>query len=152
MPWFFVLLALATVACAPTGPRWVGENIHAVDGYWVDTETPCLPGDGTDCMVAVLAASRSIPAADAQQVVAAWIAQYPTSYVDSSGNTILTATGGMFQPTIVILDMADGRRRVVTQLCRGAVTTGGGAVVERPTCMPGELQNLRVDRQPGIGP
>jgi hypothetical protein len=147
MRWILVLLALVTVACAPTGPRWVGENIHVVDGYWVDTETLCLP---VDCATELKEAVRALPAADAEQVVGAALAGYPNGYVDSSGNTILMTTGGLWQPIIVVLDLADGRRRVVTLLCVGPITTGGGTLVEPRKCMHQEFVNLRVDRQTGI--
>lgn len=147
MRWILVLLAFGIVACAPTGPHWVGEHIHVVDGYWVDTERSCLP---VDCATAFEEALRALPAADAAQVVGAVLADYPSGYVDATGKTILMANGGLWAPHIVVLDLADGRRRVVMLACMGPITTGGGALVEAKKCMPQEFVNLRVDRQPGI--
>jgi hypothetical protein len=149
MRWILVLLALGTVACAPTGPHWVGDNIHVVDGYWVDTERPCLP---VDCATAFEEALRALPAADAAQVVGAALADYPSAYVDSSGTTILMANGGLWAPHIVVLDLADGRRRVVMLACMGPITTSEGALVEPKKCMQQEFANLRIGQQPGIGP
>jgi hypothetical protein len=148
-----VLVAIAVAACGPTGARWVGENIHVVDGYWVDIETPCLPGaPGSDCKVEVEEAIKSLPAADREQVVGAALAGYPGSYIDASGQTILMTTGGLHQPHIVVLDLVDGRRRVVTLLCIGPITSGDGAIVEPKTCFVHDLPNLRADRAPAIGP
>jgi hypothetical protein len=149
MRWILALLALGVVACAPTGPRWVGENIHVVDGYWVDTERPCLP---IDCAVALEEALRALPAADRQLVIGAALGGFPSGYVDASGQTILMTTAGLSQPRIVILDLADGRRRVVPLVCTGPIFNSEGALVGQETCIPSDLSHLRVGRQPGIGP
>jgi hypothetical protein len=71
-------------------------------------------------------------------------------YVDASGQTILMTTAGLHQPSIVVLDLADGRRRVVTLLCIGPIATGDGALVEPRTCVVQDLSNLRVGREPGL--
>ena len=146
MRWILVI-AIAVAACGPTGPRWVGEDIHAVDGYWVDTERPCLP---VDCATELREAVRALPAADAEQIVGAALAGYPNGYVDSSCKTILMTTGGLWQPHIIVFDLADGRRRVVMLACMGPMTTGDGALVEPKKCMQQEFVNLRVGQQPGI--
>jgi hypothetical protein len=147
-----VLLAFAAAACGPTGPRWVGDNIHVVDGYWVDTETPCLAGGAADCAVEVEAALRTLPPADRELVVGAALGGFPSGYVDGSGTTIpVRMGGGLSSQSIVLLDLADGRRLAITLVCDGPILTGEGKLVEEKTCGAHDLEYLRVDREPGFG-
>jgi hypothetical protein len=151
MRWILVL-AFAVAACGQTGPRWLGENIHAVDGYWVGTETLCPAGAAADCAVEVQTAIRTLPAPDRQLVVRAALGGFPSGYVDASGKTILMTFAGLSQPRIVVLDLADGRRRAIPVVCTGPIVTSGGALVGQETCFPTGLPHLRVGREPGFGP
>jgi hypothetical protein len=147
-----VLLVFAAAACGLIGPRWVGDNIHVVDGYWVGRETPCPAVGAADCATEVEAALRTLAPADRDLVVGAAMGGFPDGYVDRSGTTIpVKFGGGLSSQGIVLLDLADGRRLAVTVVCEGPIFTGEMQLVEEKTCRAHDLEYLRVDREPGFG-
>jgi hypothetical protein len=115
------LSAAALTACStPTTPHWTDDGVHVVDGYWITAERPCeITTEG--CLAAVRAAevSMDIPA---EEVTGAATARIPNHWVRADGKpAIILATG---EREFVILDLADGTRRVIVYGC------GGISVVE----------------------
>jgi hypothetical protein len=142
------LTMLAAAACSePAG--WVGEDPHAVEGYWVLKETPCDRAPAADCTIAVDAAIAGSDLDDAE-IAAASTADWSSGYRDGGGRTVLATTGGIVHASAVILDLADGSRRIVNVLCGGPITTGGGALVSPRTCDVNALLPLgqRVGDEP----
>jgi hypothetical protein len=140
-----ILLTLA--ACTPGQPRWTGENLHVVDGYWVDAETACRL---VDCRIEVAAAMVAMTDAERDAIVSASLAGEPRGYISSTGESHVVSVRTPSQvPSIVIFDLADGRRRVVTLICTASGFWDGRA--QQPTaCRAEDLASLRVDRKPGF--
>lgn len=136
-------------ACSPA-PRWVDQGAHAVDGHWVLAEQPCDLSVGGPCVVAVSEAMAGAGVAGAD-VLAAWTAGWPTSYQDGRGGTILGTYAGLSQPSVVILDLADGTRQLVSVMCGGPVTTGAGVLVSPRTCESvAAPEDKRVGHEPWL--
>lgn len=125
-------LLLLVSACSEPG-GWVGDDPHVVEGSWVLAEVPCDRAPGADCTIAVGAAIAGSDLDDAE-IVGASTAVWPGGYRDGGGRTILATTGGLVHPSAVILEVANGSRRLVNVLCGGPVTTGGGELVSPRTC------------------
>ena len=145
-----VLVLIA--ACTPAA-GWVGDGAHAVEGYWVLAESRCDQVHGTDCAIAVDAAMGDAGLGQTD-VTAASTADWPRAYRDGHGGTILRTTGGLMTSSAVVLDLADGSRRLVNVFCGGPVTTDDGAVVQPRTCgSDGSLpDDRRVGREPWATP
>jgi hypothetical protein len=127
-----VALVVFVVACSePAG--WVGADPHVVEGHWVLAETPCDRAPGADCTIALDAAIAG-SGIDETRITDASTAEWPTGYRDGGGRTILATTGGIVHDSAVILDVADGSRRLVNVRCGGPITSGDGALVEPRTC------------------
>jgi hypothetical protein len=143
------VVALALVACALPQPRWSGENLHVVDGYWVGTEQQCSDAVDWDCEAAVKAALSILAPVEAGDVIGTWIAPVPTSYVDPDGREHIQTRAGLLSSTFVIFDLGGGHRRAVGVDCGRGHDPGG---VEMTLCRPSDLSRFSVTRQPGFDP
>ena len=143
------LLLLVAACSEPAG--WTADGAHVVDGHWVVTEVRCDPIPGASCLVAVDAAVRGT-GVDARTVTAGWTADWPTSYRDGRGGTILATYAGLSQPSAVILDLADGTRHVVGVVCGGPISSEDGTVESPRTCgiEPGAGADKRVGHEPWL--
>lgn len=129
----WILIAVAWVALAGVAdtrpiPGWAGADLHFVDGYWLAGEWPCAPQGETDCADGLREAALGLSPADAELVTGASLAGYPTYFVDANGNADMRISAGLSAPWIVVFDLADGRRKVVTMMCdpawNGSIYTG----------------------------
>ena len=121
-------IALAGVSDAPPIRGWAGTDLHFVDGYWLGAERPCAPVGETDCTEALPEATRGLLPAEAELVTGASVADHPMYFIDPAGNPSMQINAGLSSPWILVFDLADGRRKVVTVMCDpvwdGAAYTG----------------------------
>jgi len=115
------LVALvALTACSSRAPNrdgWWDEGVHEVDGYWVTAEFPCTPENDEACTTAITAASAALRAREPGAAVTGGVfAAYPVQR-GKDANEISIILTGLFQPRFVILDLADGSRRVIGLMC-----------------------------------
>jgi hypothetical protein len=145
------VLLLLVAACS-SEPHWVGDDVHVVDGFWLQRETPCPFESVGECQVAVEAAlaGSGLAGPDVGEVATA---DWPMSYVDGTGGTILGTTSGISRSSAVIVDLPDGSREVVGVLCSGPISTNDGTLVSPRTCdYYQELAELkRVGNEPWLG-
>ena len=98
----------------PNADGWWDEGVHAVDGYWVKSETECVPGDSY-CQTQVRASVDVLHVQEPDAVMTkAWMASYPQQRKRYGG---FIGFAGLANPAMVILDLADGRRRMITLRC-----------------------------------
>ena len=152
------LIAATSAACGiggPSGAGWHDANLHAVDGIWITGEDSCGPASSDDlCRAARGAALGAVladaPTASPLDTVA--LARLPHRWFNDRGEQILTTTGGMVHPQVVIVDLADGRRVAVGLLCEPTITSGS-APPRRSTCFhaPDALATYRVGGR-GLNP
>jgi hypothetical protein len=140
-----VLLTLLLAACttAPAVVGWLGPDVHLVDGTWIGTETPCSAGtDGLECRVVV---DHALAYIDRVTVTGAALAALPTTFVLPTGETRTPhLAGGLNSGRAVVIDLADGSRRVIGLLCYLPYAgDGGGLVVSMGTCTPNALFDWR---------
>jgi hypothetical protein len=134
-------IALAAGACASqVTPRWVDVGVHPVDGYWILAEQPC-DGAADACGDVVRAAVPAL-GVDPKTIVRSWTAGLPVEWMRSDGRvaSVLFNTSGFEQ--FVVLDLADGSRRVIGVGC-GMPNPDGSA-----RCLPSSLESYRVGLQP----
>jgi hypothetical protein len=123
---FAALLLLA--GCAASEPRWVGDNLHEVDGYLVERDVPCPSEEFFDCAVEVAAARALLEPNESAQVVGFAMVSGPTRSIDPSGRIVLsTVSGGLTTQTAVAIEFADGRRRVITLQCGPGLDAAPGS-------------------------
>lgn len=84
---------------------------HVVDGWRLGPEYPCPASWGTGCADITRAATKLVQA----KYPGAGIVQ--THLAPPLCGPYLCTNGGLEQPDFVVLDMADGSRRVVVLLC-----------------------------------
>ena len=122
-------LAFLVVACAsPTVPHWADDGVHAVDGYWILTERPCNLRSPDPCVEQVRLAEKALDI-DPGTVLAGATAALPSQWVRSDGRLaqILFSTSGSI-PILVVLDLADGTRRIAAYGCAGIPQPDGSTL------------------------
>lgn len=148
---------LTIVACAigvswvtPRPAGWLDPAAHVVDGHWVGAEVPCDDVIG-DCRVAITAAVAQLRTLEPGAVVAAVMTSHLLPYVARDGHTAIDGvTGGIGHPELVILDLADGRRRLVGLLCSPEPVSLTEPILHETTCRPGDIHAVRVGDEPWI--
>lgn len=141
-------LLLAACSTPPSVVGWVGSDVHLVDGTWIGTETPCAPGkDGLECRVVV---EYALAAVKDSKVTKAALAALPSTFVLASGETRMGHIGGGIDTgRAVVLDFADGSRRVLGFVCYLPYAgDGGGLVVSMVTCTSNALDYWRDGNAP----
>jgi hypothetical protein len=154
--------AFVAVACATNVPRWVGTDVHQVDGYWIGTESTCAAGDEI-CAAVVEDAGLSYQALHPEAVIVhSSMAEVPLEFHPAEGASFgARAFVGIETRTFSVLDLADGSRHVVPQMCHIAALGDGptqvfgcGADPESPS--PGmdwnDMDPWRVGREPTSPP
>jgi hypothetical protein len=126
-----VVAAALVAACSPAAPNhdgWWDPGVHAVDGYWVTEEHPCAPEgpEGPENCVAALEAATAILHADepGARITAGALADYPNARGEGP-NEITINIAGLFHPTFMILDLADGSRRTIGLSCGPGTSAAG---------------------------
>jgi hypothetical protein len=135
--------AVALVAsCSPavvSPDGWWDPGVHAVDGYWVTEERPCVVGVEWGCEfmrdTALAVIQEREPGAIVDRIVTAG---WPSM---REANQQAFTFAGLTTPRFVIVDLADGSRRVVGLMC-GALSHDGG--FQRLGCIPDDLSMFRV--------
>lgn len=116
---FCTVVAMAIVAaCArPNADGWWDQGVHAVDGYWVTWERPCVPETDEACTAAIeMATSILLAKLPGATVTGTVIAGYPIQQGrDPSEVTIVL--GGLHKPKFVIFDIAGGPRQAIGLTC-----------------------------------
>jgi hypothetical protein len=134
-----LVLAAAFASCgAPTGRgQWQGTDIHLVDGTWLDRESTCDDGN-VECTTVVGLGLQTLPPDLRSRVVGARVAALPTSYKTVDGQ-IWNAHmgGGILEYRAMVVDLADGSRRVVGLLCH--LPYRDRLIVRDATCAPAAL-------------
>lgn len=124
-----VAVTLILVACtAPTDAHWADDGVHVVDGYWILAEHPCDVAAADGCIVATHAAETALDV-DPRAVVRAATAELPRRWVRADGREIVLAGGYSGPPPeFVLLDLADGTRRVTVFKCGGVPYPDGSMI------------------------
>ena len=141
-----ILATLAIVAaCArPNADGWWDQGAHAVDGYWVTWEQPCVPETDEGCTAAIETATSILHAADpGAEITGAVTAGYPTMR-GNGPNEVSFTFGGLAQPEFVILDLADGSRRTIGMHCGPGISADGSTLTGVTACQPAEFEVWRV--------
>lgn len=146
----FLLLAVVLAACG--GGRWVGEDIHDVEGYAVGREAPCRVTQSLDCPRPVVAVLQSLPADQRAEVLGAATAALPTGY-ERDGVVIAVTGGGTGELIPVILDFPRGERQVFAVVCGPAIPSGEFGLSEQNECvrLPDNKALPRMDTPPPGG-
>ena len=119
----------ASAAPGNTG-RWLGTGVHLVDGTWIGSEHEC--GSGTPdqeplCRTVVDRVLAVLAPADRSHVTAARLADLPTTFVTSSGETRQARLGAGINTTeAIVVNLDDGSRRVVGASCHLPYVSGLG--------------------------
>lgn len=143
----FGALILVVAACS-SSPHWVGDCVEAIDGYWVQRVGPC---DVAGCDEAVRAALLAIGDPTGAIVAKVSQADWTGPYDDGDGSVIVQMISppiGIVFP-VMVLDLADGTRRVVPLLCELA---DGTASSPWARCASGGVDNAshRVGNEPWL--
>ena len=116
----FVLAAFAAafVVTGCAGQRWTDAGAHQVDGWWIGTESACLVGDLV-CNPVIDAAKAGFQTDHPGAVViGAVTAKVPGEYHPAIGRgSYVGEQVGVRTRTFAVLDLADGSRHVVAQIC-----------------------------------
>jgi hypothetical protein len=151
---FLVLPVLLLGACAPKPLAvvgWQDPDAHLVDGTWIGTETPCAAStDGLECRVVVDRALATLGADVRANVTKAAMAALPTRFVMATGETRMGHIGGgITVGRAVVVDVADGTRRVVGLVCYLPYAgDSGGLVLSMVDCTWNALDDWRDGNVP----
>lgn len=144
-----LLLGLSTAllaSCAIGAPRWTTPGAHVVDGYWLGEETPC-PSAGRDpkaCLHAVPLVVEALLLEEPDAVVVGtWTAQRTEYWLDAEGQQQFIMSTRVGGELAVVLELADGRRRVF-----GAMCPMTSAAVGAPLCYLSPVVAFRVGEEP----
>jgi hypothetical protein len=122
----------------PNEDGWWDEGVHEVDGYWVTSEGEC-PESDVYCQPTIRSAEAILLSSDPTAIVTnAWMAGYPQCRGESPYRGCIVFAG-LVNPRLVILDLENGSRRVVTLRC-GAFEAGSGKF----DCEPTELEIFKI--------
>jgi hypothetical protein len=144
---FLIAVVFIFAACAsPTDPQWADEGVHAVDGYWPLTERPCDLTSPDPCVEQVRLAGKALDI-DPGTVLAGATAALPSQWVRSDGRLaqILFSTSGSI-PILVVLDLADGTRRIAAYGCAGIPQPDGSTLCRAG--VPISLEDYSVGGSP----
>lgn len=141
---WLVALLLAAAACSPTATAnpdgWWDEGVEAIDGYWVIPGDRCDPVTDARCRMAVDTAIAALHAREpGAPVVAVTTARYPAQREPERATFVYA---GLQTPRFMILDLADGTRRVVPLMCGVMHHDPPGEPIEG--CEPAEFEMFRV--------
>jgi hypothetical protein len=142
------LLLVAACSSPPSVVGWSGSDVHLVDGRWIGTETPCAAGkEGLECRVVVEYALATVPR---NTVKKAALAALPTTFVMATGETRMGHLGGGIDTgRAVVLDLADGTRRVLGFVCYLPYPgDGSGLAISMVTCTWNALEDWRDGNVP----
>jgi hypothetical protein len=131
-----LVLLLTACGIGPAAAGWQGTDVHLVDGTWIGTETVCGDGDDAiECRAVVERAMAALAPEVRPSVVRAALAALPTTFVTASGETrTARLSAGISTREAVVIDLAEGTRRVIGYWCYLPSTGDGDLVVESVTC------------------
>lgn len=145
---FLCVLALLTAtSCSTVTPTaaWGGDGIHEVDGYWILAERPCDMASADLCVDEMRAAEVSI-GIDPRSVVRRATASLPNwRSVGPLGQVSIRLDNRSGLANFVVLDLADGSRRVVGIVCPGVRGPDGS-----PRCGALPFDDYRVGASPSF--
>jgi hypothetical protein len=127
-------VALSTVMSCSTmtpSPTWSGDGLHAVDGYWILAEQPCDPASDELCAALVTAAESALDIGQTLVVHTATTALPVLKSVRADGQVRVYLHNSTGPVAFVILDLADGSRRVVGVGCVGVPNPDGSRYCAR---------------------
>jgi hypothetical protein len=159
----FIAALLAVTGCAATpSSGWVGDGVHAVDGYWIGTESPCATGDAP-CNEVLQDAKQALSVSSPNAIVVRAVqAAVPNQFKLATGATIEARIGvGILVRTFSVLYLADGSPHVVPQMCEIASQGNGPVQVFHCDAQPANpfpgmnwngMDPWRVGREPTVQP
>jgi len=139
-----LLAACGSPPATPAEPGWHGADVHLVDGRWIGTETACSAGTGgLECRVVVEQALATLPENVRANVTKAAEVALPETFVLPTGEVRTPHLGGGIETgRAVVVDLADGTRRVVGLICYLPYAgDGSGLAVTMVTCSPNALDD-----------
>ena len=122
----FLGVLLVVLSACSSGAQWLGDGVHAVDGFWVQRETVCSQAL---CVEAIAAAQDAVAESGEGPISKVSNADWVRSWDDGHGGTVLgirNASMGATWITLVV-DLEDGTRRVVPVRCERQGSVGAGA-------------------------
>lgn len=136
---FLAALVLLLAACGSPPPvpgGWVGPDVHLVDGSWIGTETACGAGaEALECRTVVEQALTTLPADVRSKVTRAAVAALPTTFVTATGEErTARVSAGILTRKAVVVDRADGTRRVIGLWCYLPYSGTGRLAVGEVSC------------------
>ena len=152
------MAGLLAVAGCSGGTGWIGNGVHAVDGYWIGTESPCPSGDDV-CNAVIEDAKNALTSSTPNAVVARGAqAGIPLQFKLADGSIIQARIGvGILTRTFSVLYLADGSPHVVPQMCEIASQGNGPVQVFHCDAQPADpfpgmnwngMDPWRVGREP----
>ena len=138
-----VAVAAVLTGCAsPNADGWWDKSAHAVDGYWVTEERPCVPQEDEQCTAAIEEATSILHATEpGAEVTGAVTAGFPTMQ-GRDENEMTIVLGGLHKPKFVIFDLADGSRRTIGLTCGPDLDVQ--AYIRPTVCWASEFEVWRV--------
>lgn len=136
------VVALAGACSDQSMPQWVDDGVHAVDGYWVLSEQPCVAVSSHQCTTFAAIAETAL-GIDPRLVVGVALAGLPQLWERSNGQIAITLPRSSGTLVAVVLDLADGTRRVTGVGCLGVPNADGST-----TCLASPLDTYRVGHPP----
>jgi hypothetical protein len=142
-----VVIAVALAACAGTtvGSAWSGPGLHVVDGYWMLAERPCDLAAADECAtnVALAASELGLGPQDFARAATAGLPTWRSVRSDGQVSVVLQNRSGYAY--FMILDLANGSRRVVGVSCTGVPNPDGSM-----NCRSGPFDDYRVGATPSF--
>lgn len=135
-----ILLLIAACRIGPASPGWQGPEVHLVDGAWIGTEVTCA-ADDLECRTVIDLALKALQPDVRARVTRAVLATLPTEFVTATGETRSAhIIAGIAARKAVVIDLADGSRRVIGLWCHLPYSgNGGGLIVRDASCDIGPL-------------
>ncbi len=112
-----IVIVVAGCAAVPQEPRWIGDDVHVVDGYVVSFEAPCPSDDAPDCGVEVAAARKTLSEERLASIRSISMLGGPSSWVDEQGRYNIRARSGFISLHAVAFTFDDGSRKIVPLHC-----------------------------------
>jgi hypothetical protein len=140
-----IILVVAAACSSPRTPSpiWSGDGLHVVDGYWILAEQPCDPASDERCAAMVTAAEVALGIDPTSVVGSASTALPVPKAVRSDGRVEVYMRNTTGTEAFLILDLADGSRRIVGIGCSGVPNPDGS-----PYWLRTPVEDYRVGATP----
>jgi hypothetical protein len=125
------------------GGRWQGEGVHLVDGTWIGPESACDVTD-LECRTVVELAHGLVGATLADDPVRIVAVGLPETFTTTLGETRRAQLqAGIMARRAVVVDLADGLRRVIGLWCHLPRMSDGAFDAMAADCAVAPLEDWR---------